>query len=343
MSYPDRWTDAELEKLERRIRGAYKVAMKDMASDIDAFFNGRIFTNSEGEQVRGRSLSDKAAAFRKLVDSGQRTEADYKQWLLNQAARGKRYEAMRDKLADRLTDANATAIGYVNKATPGIYCMNRNYEAYTIEQVAGASDFTLWDEATVKRLLKEAPDTMPYYPPDRALKRGIDLEYGKSQITKSVTAGILSGASIPDIATSLRENIVNMGYVSSVRAARTAVTGAQNAGRMDTYRDAERMGLKLKRQWVATLDGRTRHAHQVLDGMVAADGEMFEVGGDQIEYPGDPGAPGYLVYNCRCTLRAVFDDVKTSGNRRARNLQTGEWEEVPQMTYREWAEIKRLA
>ena len=42
----------------------------------------------------------------------------------------------------------------------------------------------------------EQPDLMPYYPKDRALKRGIDLAYGKKQITASVTSSILQGKSI---------------------------------------------------------------------------------------------------------------------------------------------------
>lgn len=340
MSYSDIWTDRELENLEVRIRQEYGRALKDMGVILDDFVNGTTYTNADGEQVRGKSLADKEKAFQELVDKGVKTPDDLKQWRLNQAGRHARFEAMRDKLAERLTDANATAIGYVNAATPGVYCMNRNYEAYTIEQVAGAGDFTLWDEATVKRLLKEAPDEMPYYPPSKAIARGIDLEYGKNQITKRITSGILLGASIPDIAKSLREDIVNMGYVSSVRAARTAMTAAQNGGRMDTYRAAEEMGIKMQRQWVATLDGRTRHAHQVLDGQKARMGEKFHVDGDEIEYPGDPEAEGYLVYNCRCTLIAVIDGHNYSGTHKEYNRETGEYEEKPNLSYKEWVKQK---
>lgn len=82
---------------------------------------------------------------------------------------------LRDKMAKRYTKANETAVAYVNDATPGIYSLNRNYSAYTIERVASDADFALFDERTVKRLIAENPELMPYYPAKRAVKRGIEF------------------------------------------------------------------------------------------------------------------------------------------------------------------------
>ena len=65
------------------------------------------------------------------------------------------------------------------------------------------------------------------------------------------------------------------------------------------------MGIQLKQMWRATLDGKTRHAHRQLDGQMVDIGEKFKVDGYELEYPGDPSAPGYLVYNCRCTVVSV--------------------------------------
>ena len=45
-----------------------------------------------------------------------------------------------------------------------------------------------------------------------------------------------------------------MSLASAIRTARTATTAAQNAGRMDSYHAAEGMGIKLKKEWLATLD-----------------------------------------------------------------------------------------
>lgn len=325
--YAHKLTDKQLADLEQRIAKLYKEAANELTDTVKAYF----------EQFEKRD-----AAMKEKLDAGEITEQQYKQWRLAQMGRGKRFTALRDKVAERYTDANATAVAYVNDATPGIYSMNRNYAAYKIEQVSDKADFTLWDEQTVKRLIVEQPDLMPYYPPKRALQRGIDLKYGKQQITASVTSSILQGKSIPKIANDLQSRMQDMNRTSAIRTARTAVTGAQNAGRLDTYRAAQDMGIKLKKRWLATLDNRTRHAHAMLDGQTVDVDKPFKVDGYELMYPGDSSAPGYLVYNCRCTQIAEVDGENTSsGGRRARDPKTGEWGTVSNTTYAEWAGLKK--
>lgn len=325
--YAHKLTDEQLANLEQRIAKLYKEAADELTDTVKAYF----------EQFEKRD-----AAMKEKLDAGEITEQQYKQWRLSQIGRGKRFEALRDKVAERYTDANATAVAYVNDSTPGIYTLNRNYAAYKIEQVSDSADFTLWDEQTVKRLIVEQPDLMPYYPPKRALQRGIDLKYGKQQITGSVTSSILQGKSIPKIANDLQQRMQGMSRASAIRTARTAVTAAQNAGRLDTYRAAQDMGIKLKKQWMATLDNRTRHAHAMLDGQTVDVDKPFKVDGYELMYPGDSSAPGYLVYNCRCTQIAEVDGEDTSsGGRRAIDPETGESVLVEDMTYAEWAGWKK--
>lgn len=328
MPKPDaahRATDDELARLERRIARLYREASDELQETIETYF----------EKFKKRDEEMKALIG--TVQNGKEwTEQDYKLWRLNQIGRGRRYEALREKIAQRMTNAHETAIAYVNDATPGIYSLNRNYAAYTIERVAGNVDFTLWDEQTVRRLIVEQPDLMPYYPKAAAVKRGIDLEYGKKQITKCVTSSILQGKSIKGISDDLQRYIPTMSRDSAIRTARTAVTGAQNAGRMDSYVAAEKMGIKLKREWVATLDNRTRHAHAMLDGTKVGMNEPFKVDGYKIMFPGDRGAPGYLIYNCRCTMIAAVDGIDTSNAlRRTRDGL------IPDMTYAQWEASKQ--
>lgn len=324
--YAHKMTDAELSKLEQRIAKLYKEAADELTDTVKDYF----------EQFEKRD-----AAMKKKLDAGEITEQAYKQWRLAQIGRGKRFEALRDKVAERYTNAHEVAIDYINDATPGIYTLNRNYSAYTIEQISDKADFTLWDEQTVRRLIEEQPGLMPYYPPKRALKRGIDLDYGKKQITASITSSILQGKGIDKISSDLQSRMQGMSLASAIRTARTATTAAQNAGRMDSYHAAEGMGIKLKKEWLATLDGRTRHAHAMLDGQTAETDKPFHVDGYEIMYPGDTSAPGYLVYNCRCTLIAALDGVDTSsGGRRARDPKTSEWVTVSNTTYAKWANWK---
>lgn len=325
--YAHKWTDKQLAALEKRIAAEFKQAAKELTDTVNAYF--------EAFKKRDAEMAAKAEA-------GEITEQAYKQWRLAQIGRGKRFEALRDKVAERYTNAHEVAIAYINDATPGIYTLNRNYAAYTIEQISDKADFTLWDEQTVRRLIEEQPGLMPYYPPKRALKRGIDLDYGKKQITASITSSILQGKGIDKISSDLQNRMQGMSLASAIRTARTATTAAQNAGRMDSYHAAEGMGIKLKKEWLATLDGRTRHAHAMLDGQTAETDKPFHVDGYEIMYPGDASAPGYLVYNCRCTLIAALADAPKAPNplRRARDPETGKSILVSDMTYAQWESWK---
>ena len=325
--YAHKWTDKQLAALEKRIAAEFKQAADELTATVNAYFAAFVKRDAE--------MAAKAEA-------GEITEQAYKQWRLAQIGRGKRFEALRDKVAERYTNAHEVAIAYVNDSTPGIYTLNRNYAAYTIEQISDKADFTLWDEQTVRRLIEEQPGLMPYYPPKRALKRGIDLDYGKKQITASITSSILQGKGIDKISSDLQNRMQGMSLASAIRTARTATTAAQNAGRMDSYHAAEGMGIKLKKEWLATLDGRTRHAHAMLDGQTAETDKPFHVDGYEIMYPGDTSAPGYLVYNCRCTLIAALDDVPKAPNplRRARDPETGKSILVSDMTYAQWVSWK---
>ena len=316
MAYtPDNWTDKELEALEKRITQVFKEAEKDLDREVKEYFAKFKFRDNEMQA---------------LVEAGEMTKAEYQQWRITQIGRGQRFEALRDKVAERFTKANEVANGYVNDVTPSIYSLNRNYEAYTIEKAVGSCDFTMWDESTVRRLLVEQPDLMPYYPPRRALNRGIDLAYGKSQITKYVTSGIIRGLAPGKIANELIANISTMNRESAVRAARTGITAAQNAGRLDSYIAAEKMGIQIKRQWMCTKDSRTRFGHGMADGQIVVGTKTpFIVDGEKMMFPGDKsmGAHGWNIYNCRCTTRTVEKDGIEAEPRQMR-VKNPKWEQA---------------
>ena len=327
--YSDNWTDKELSDLERRIAQVFKDAERDLDKEVKEYF---------------AKFKLRDAEMQKLVDAGEMTQADYQRWRITQIGRGQRFEALRDKVAERYTQANEVANAYVNDMTPSIYSLNRNYEAYTIEKAVGSCDFTLWDESTVRRLLVEQPDLMPYYPAQRALDRGIDLAYGKSQITKHVTSGILRGLAPGKIANELMSNVTGMNRDSAVRAARTGITAAQNAGRMDSYVAAEKMGIQIKRRWVCTKDSRTRFSHGMADGqIVVGTKQPFEVGGYKMMFPGDKsmGAPGHEIYNCRCTTRTVEKDGIEAEPRQMR-VANPKWEEARAEELQKERELEKL-
>lgn len=320
------WTNRELQKLEWRIRRVFREAADDLESEINDYF--------EEFKVRDEKM-------KKMLDDGKITIQHYRQWLTNQMGRGKRFIALRDKIAKRMVMAQLTAYRYVNDGTPTIYSFNRNYTAYTIAKITGV-DFTLWNERAVKRTLLKQPDLMPYYPQNLALNRNIALNYGKKQITRTVQSGILQGKSIPKIADDLQTKIPAMTRDSAIRAARTATTNAENAGRQDTYVAAEKMGITVYKKWVATKDMRTRHEHGMADGQVVPAADPFIVGGEKLMFPADNTGSPWNVYNCRCAMRTVEKPGIEAEPRqiRVRDPITGKSVVVSDMTYTEWLDWK---
>lgn len=313
-------TEKLLVALERRIEKVYGEASKDLQKKADAYFAKFI--------ERDKKQQD-------LLKAGKITEEQYKQWRLAQMGRGERFIALRDDLAKCMTEANKVAVSYINDETPGIYSLNHNYAAYTIEQVAGDVGFTLYDEQTVKRLIAEDPTLLP----KRRVDAPKDLKWNKKRFTAEITAGILQGESIGKIANRV-QNLSDANRSGAIRNARTAVTGAQNAGRQESYNRAKEMGLQLRKRWIATKDGRTRHEHAMLDGQTVPLDNPFQIDGHKLMFPGDPTGLARLVWNCRCTMRTVEKEGIEAEPRqmRVRDPETGRNVLVNEMTYSEWEE-----
>lgn len=308
-------TDEELEKLERKIAKVYKTAADEMQDKITEYF---------------KKFDEQDEKKRKLLEQGKITEQEYKQWRLGKLATGKKYQSMRDQLAERMTNANQEAVAYVNSSTPTVYSLNRNYTAYQIEQADINASFQLWDESTVARLIKDNPELMPSYPKEKALARGIDLDWGKKQISKEITTGILLGESNQNIAKRLLTELPNMNKASAIRTARTATTSAECAGRQDTYESAKAMGIVLKKRWLCTHDARTREEHLAADGQSVDSDKPFTVGGEKLMYPGDPAGSGWNIYSCRCTTVADIDTKASAKNKNP-------------VSFNKWVEEKQTA
>lgn len=312
-------TEREIAAVTERVFRMYGEAEKEMTEKIRQYF------------AEFRELDEERRGW---VESGEWTEEQYRIWRTVRMGNGKRFEAMRDELAERMTNANNVAMEYVNEGIPKVYALNRNFTAYRLEELTGGNVvFNIFDEGTVKRLIAEQPDVMPYYPPKRAVNRGIDLAFGKRQITATVTSGILQGKSVYGIADMLEKRIEDINRVSSVRAARTAMTAAQNGGRMDTYREAKKKGIRLKKQWMATLDNRTRDSHAAIDGETVDVEKKFSNG---LMYPGDPNGAAAEVYNCRCTMIADLPDSPYE-----KSYTTPSGTKAEYQSYKEWLAEKQ--
>ena len=315
-------TDEKLEQLERKVHKTYKEAYKEMQDKVDAYF----------DRLKDRDEEQKA-----LLEAGKITEQQYQQWRLTQYARGKRYRALRDEFARRMNEANKVAAAYINDQTPGIYSLNANYTAYTIEQSGTSADFNLIQEQAVKRLIEEEPEL--FHRP--AIDTPLDTVWNQRKLTDSLTAGILMGESTRQIADRFQK-VTDMNRTSALRNARTAVTGAQNAGRQATYDRARAMGIEVDERWRSARDFRVRDSHRLMDGKPKdKDGYFHTPLGSIMRYPGDmQNGKAADVYNCRCTTSTKDALEAEPTMMRARDPVTGRNELVQDMTYQEWYEWK---
>lgn len=303
-------TDKLLESLEERLGDIYTQAYEDVKKKADDYF-ARF------------AVKDKAK--RDLVAAGKMSKDEYSTWRRNQMLSGKRWTDLRDQLAQDLTNVNKIATGMVRRELNEVFAINANYSEYLIENGMRMSyGFTLYDRNTVANLVMNDPDIIPWKPD---VDVPADLRWNRQMVTSHITQGILQGESIPHLSKRLLKT-VNNDKIAAVRTARTAVTSAQNAGRQAVYDKAKSMGLNLQKEWLATLDGRTRHDHGAADGQRVGLDEKFDVGGYKMKYPGDMSAPGWLVYNCRCTTITVEPPHITKG-------------EEPRKTYSEWVKDKK--
>ena len=285
-------TDKKLEQMERHLSAIYRRAQKEIQKTADEYFN------------RFKMLDEKKLD---ALRAGKITQDEYKSWRIGKVASGSRYQAMQKQISDQLLHVNQIATAYVNGELPEVYALNYNDLAGAVDGVGGYS-FTLTDAETVRNLATSDETLLPY----KYVDKKKDVRWNTKRVNAEVLQGVLQGDSMQKIAKRM-ENVTEMDRVSSIRNARTSVTGAENKGRMDSFKKAEADGIQLKKRWISTNDSRTRHAHQMLDGQERPIDKPFDTilqlsrhksKPDKIMYPGDPAADPADVYNCRCTMAA---------------------------------------
>lgn len=319
-----RITDELLKKLEKRITREYSQAAKEVQNKLDDYL---------------RRFRIKDETWRSWVKDGTRTKEEYQKWRTGQIMMSQRWEEMRDSIAEDLHNTNLIARNMTHESLADVYALNHNYGTFEVEKGSQLdTSYTLYDRDTVERLIRDNPNLLPEPGKKTAerIRKGLDVRWNREQIQSVMTQSILQGESIPQIATRLAHAVGDANRKTAIRNARTMTTEAENAARVNSYKRAEDMGIRLKQQWMATLDKRTRHKHRILDGQIVPVGEPFDAEGIKIRYPGDPEAPPEMVYNCRCTLVAAIDgyeqDLSQTDARHNKNLAG--------MTYEEWLEGK---
>ena len=312
--------DRRTRQIERRINEIYGQAQAEIEANIEEF---------------NANFEIKNDIYWNRVISGEITREDYDAWYAGQMFQSNQWNAQRDQICGILHDANQQAVNIVNGGTIGAFAEGGNWAAYSLEHTACVNfGFPLYDSYTVTNLIVNNPQILPEWIIDEPK----EYVWNQRAVNNSVTQGIIQGENINQIATRIATVTSNQDRNLALTHARTSMTAAQNAGRVQRLQDAKKMGIELVKEWVAALDLHTRDSHRNMDGEQRPVGDQrhpikFSNG---CRYPGDPQGPAREVFNCRCTLTG---DLKGYPDEYER-YDNIDGVPINNMTYREWEALK---
>lgn len=273
--------DKELKNLEKRLAREYQQAYSDISKKCDAYFKK---FEKQDKEMKEKLPHD-----------------EYVKWRQNKMLTGKRWTALRDSLAKDYTNVNQIAARMIREDNIGVMTDAFNHGTYEVEKISGIdTNFTIYNRDSVENIIKNEPDLLPVN-----LDIPKNLRWNKSKVNSAIVQGILQGKPIKEVAKQL-ESVTDMNKNSAIRNARTMNTYARNTGRLKSYERADKLGVKTRKMWIATLDGRTRHSHRMLDREIVELDEAFSNG---LMEPGDPDGTGGEIYNCRCRMIGVPDGI----------------------------------
>lgn len=125
----------------------------------------------------------------------------------------------------------------------------------------------------------------------------------KKAYKEEISRGIATGKGYKEIAKQLDAK-TKIGFNNAFRIARTEGGRVSSEASMTAMRDAKAKGADIVKQWLATLDMRTRDTHGKLDGQIREIDEDFEIDGYKAQCPHGFGYPEMDI-NCRCAVLSV--------------------------------------
>ena len=326
MYYGDSIADKAMMRLNAKIKKTFAQAYREMSEKLES-------------HTKQFEKDDKK--YREMVKSGKLSQKDYNKWKQSTVFTGTQWKNMISDITGQIVHADKTTERMINGERRAVFQENVNYSSYEIDKDYNFGlTFTIYDSATVTRLIKDDPELLP----DVKIDPDGYKNWSKKLVTSAVTQSIIQGETIPQTAERIGKKLSSSNEKAMTRVARTAMTSAQNSGRIEAMHNAQGMGIAVKKLWIATLDRRTRDAHGELDGQTAEVDDPFHSSLGDIYYPGDPNANPQNTWNCRCSLGWEYPEYKNQYDTRAAREyeddedERGQTVEVPYMTYAEWKE-----
>lgn len=136
-------------------------------------------------------------------------------------------------------------------------------------------------------------------------------QYTKELIRDTINKGLRDNLTTEQIAKKIKG--VTQGRISKMRALRIARTETTHASSKSAKILSDQIPFEQNKIWIPRLDGRERPEHGAMLGMKPIPKkDLFTVGGEKLEYPGDSlhGASASMTINCRCVAHYIPIDPK---------------------------------
>lgn len=133
-----------------------------------------------------------------------------------------------------------------------------------------------------------------------------------ASVDRSLRMGALAQASPVDVMKEIGKVVDRGPFASALSRAETIVRTEMGrvfgTANQATLSDAAQSVPGMKKQWIAEVDDRTREDHIDADGQIVGWDEPFIVGGEELDYPGDPAGSAEQTINCRCVSVPYMDE-----------------------------------
>lgn len=246
-----------------------------------------------------RSQSARMAAWKSFIADSLEMEGVWKRAM--QTLFRMQRERVLDNLVEAVANEKAMSLGFRLKAKPSDILFDYDEEVQYFSEVL--------DDLMKQTIEKAGKDAIERFGLGVAFdltnpraaryveKYALDKPKGINQTTqdalrKTLEEGLGGGENVRDLSERIAKVYGQAVDFRSERIARTETIAASNFGALESYQQA---GLEEK-EWMAELDDRVRDTHAAANGQVKPAGEPFDVGGDELMYPGDPsGSPENVI------------------------------------------------
>lgn len=313
--YGARYADKKISEVNRELRRTYRTAQVELKKKL-ADFEKRFAAESKKKKAQ--------------LANGEITKEEYQSWLTGRVFVRNQWEANIRQVNKVLLDINQQAANIVNTSRFDVFAENYNFAAWQAERAINVS-FSLYNAESVAKLILDNPQLLPEWKVDEEK----DYVWNYRKVNNIIRQGIIQGEGVPELTDRLCRDLATGNENKMRMFARTAITEAQSAGRQQQMNDAHDMGIEVRKQWLATFDGRTRDSHRYLDGQEVDYNKPFKSLLGDIMFPGDPTADAADVFNCRCRMVTIYPKYDAGRDDWRQN------EIIDGQTYAEWKQGKK--